>query len=605
VKRHRLDLLVGLILAVVTFAVYAPACGNEFVNYDDPTYVYENPHVLAGLTGPGALWALTTTAAANWHPLTWLSLQLDASLFGPWPFAFHLTNVLLHAANAVLLFTFLRAATGRLWPSAAAAALFALHPLHVESVAWVAERKDVLSTLFWMLALLAYLWYARRPGVIAYLAVAAALALGLMAKPMLVTLPFVLLLLDYWPLRRPGPPARLVLEKLPLFALAAASCAATLWAQRAGGAVAAVERLGPGARLGNALVAYAVYLRKAVWPDDLAAFYPHPLGRPPLHLLGAALVLGLLTWLCLRSRRQRPYLAVGWLWFLGTLVPVLGLVQVGAQALADRYTYVPLVGLFIAVSWGAADLAAHSPAARRAVAAVGLAALAACAAGTSLQLAYWRDSGTLWERDLAVAGPSPAAHTNLGLYLRSWAREQEALHHFQEAVRLGPGYAFVHFNLTRVLEKRGRLREAEEHYREVVRLDPQFALALLNLAGLEARRGRWQEALGHLDQVLGQEPGNALAHHNCAVILEQQGGAGEALAHYREAVRLAPRWPRAHYSLGTSLGSQGRLDEAIPPLEEAVRLNARYVEARENLGRAYEGRRQSDKALAATARPCG
>jgi tetratricopeptide (TPR) repeat protein len=596
---YRADLLTGLALALAASLVYWPACSNAFVNFDDPVYVYENEEVLGGPTTEGVRWAFTTTHGANWHPLTWLSLQLDAMLFGSDPFGFHLTNVFLHALNTCLLFCFLRVATGRRWPSAFVAGLFALHPLHVESVAWVAERKDVLSTLFWMLTLLAYLWYARSPNVLRYLAVVTALGLGLLAKPMLVTLPCVLLLLDYWPLRRSERPVRLVLEKLPLFVLVAGSCAVTLYAQKAGGAVASLESLGPLQRVCNALVAYVAYLRKAIWPADLAVYYPHDgQQQPPLPVLAAMLVLGLVSWLCLRAYRTRPYLAVGWLWFLGTLVPVIGLVQVGQQALADRYAYIPLIGMYLICAWGIADLAQRYALLRPLVAGVSLAVLVGCALGSRVQLAYWHDSGTLWERSIAVAAPCQLAHGNLAAFFLKQGDEDKALYHYQKRVRIAPGLKTAQYTVAALLEKHGRLDEAEKHYREALRLDPNYVLVQTALAGLDAKLGRVQQSLDSLEKILRQDPDNALAQLNYGLALEKRGQVEGALVWYRKALRTQPNLQLGHYNLGSCLGKQGKFDEAIVHLREAVRLWPQHAQAHENLGHALEGKGEHGEALA-------
>jgi tetratricopeptide (TPR) repeat protein len=597
-KRLRRELGVGAALAVVTLAIYWPALGHDFVNFDDNVYVYKNAHVHSGLSWDAVGWALTTTHQANWHPLTWLSLQLDASLFGPGPFGFHLTNVGLHVVNTLLLFAFFRAATGRCWPSAVVAGLFALHPLHVESVAWVAERKDILSGLFWMLALLAYVAYVRRPGRARYLAVAGALALGLLAKPMVVTLPCVLLLLDYWPLRRREPPRRLLLEKLPLLAMVGAACAVTLYAQQAGRALKDLTEIGPVARLGNALEAYVIYLRKTVLPTDLAVLYPHSVTPPPLlHVLAAVGVLALISWICWRSYRARPYLAVGWLWYLGTLVPVIGLVQVGEQALADRYTYIPLIGIFVMGVWGLAAVAERLRAPRALVGAGVIAMLAGCAIGTHQQLGHWRDGGTLWEHELAVVGPYVQAHRNLGLHFLEHEQAQKALPHFEEALRVESGRPEAHYDLAAVFDTLGRLEDAERGYAQALRLDPGFWLARVNYGAVLTRQGRLKEAAGNLEAVLRQYPDNALAHLRYGMLLEKRGEAEAAMTHYRKALRAEPGLELAHYNLGTYLGKRGQLAEAVKHLAEAVRLEPRHVQAHENLGHAYEALGQHQQAL--------
>jgi tetratricopeptide (TPR) repeat protein len=584
-KLPRLVVLVTLALAAVTLAAYWPAVHHSFVNFDDHEYVYANPAVLDGLNWEGVRWAFTTTHAANWHPLTWLSLQLDASLFGTEPFGFHLTNVLLHTVNGVLLFWFFLAATGRLWCSATVAGLFALHPLHVESVAWVAERKDVLSTLFLALTLLAYLAYVRRPGPLRYLAVAAALAVGLLAKPMLVTVPCLLLLLDYWPLQRAVRPTRLVAEKIPLFLLVGLSCALTLSAQQ--GAVVSVTDCGPLARVGNAQVAYVVYLRKALLPTDLAVFYPHPgNGLPVAQAVGAALLLGLLSLLFLRPYRTQPYLAVGWLWYLGTLVPVIGLVQVGVQALADRYTYIPLIGIFVMLAWGAADLAARRAVPRPALAAVGLAVLAGALVATRWQLQFWRDSEPLWQRVLAVSPPHWMPHRNLGLCLVHQGRRDEAIIQFREAARLAPELRDNHNDLAGSLYWQGQWAEAEKEYLEVLRLAPDLLEARFYLAAALGKQGRLRQARANWEEVLKRDPANSRAHLELGTVLEKLGLAPAALDCYRRALQADPRLAPAHFNLGTLLGRRGQVDQALAHLREATRLDPGYAAAHENLGHA-------------------
>ncbi len=460
-RRTATAAVIALALAALVAAVYAPVRHFDFVQLDDPAYVTENPRVLRGLTLDGAAWALTTGHAANWHPVTWLSHMLDVELFGVAAGPHHLTNLLLHAANTLLLFGLLLRMTGALWRSAFVAALFGIHPLHVESVAWVAERKDVLSTLFWLLTTWAYVAYvrARAPRrTVAYVLALLLFAVGLMAKPMLVTLPFTLLLLDWWPLGRwdaATPPRSslwpLVREKIPFFALAAASSVATFVVQQRGGAVSAVGSEPSALRLQNALVSAVAYLRDMVWPAGLTMIYPFPSSIPAWHVAAACLVVGGVSFAAWRLARSHPFLAVGWLWYLGTLVPVLGLVRVGLQARADRYTYVPLIGVFIALAWGGAALAGRvrlrlpgRPALQSAALAVLAAAVVlALALAARQQVGYWKDNVTLWTRAtvLTLHMDEYEAHMSLGATLADQGRTDEALRHFAEAVRLRPDSA--------------------------------------------------------------------------------------------------------------------------------------------------------------------
>jgi tetratricopeptide (TPR) repeat protein len=587
--------LISAGLFAATLLLYSRAVDFPFLNYDDHLYVTLNPHVKGGLTGENAAWAFTTFETGNWHPLTWLSLQLDAGLFGADSAAgFHLTNAVLHATNAALLFLALRALTGALWRSALVAALFALHPLRVESVAWVAERKDVLCALFGILALLAYAHYGRRPGPGRYALVFAALLLGLLAKPMLVTLPFVLLLLDYWPLgrlspRTPGAVPRLALEKVPLFALAAASCAVTVVAQRGSGAIRTLQEMSLGSRLAGALLAYGAYLRQTVWPVDLAAAYPYHFAPPwSGEAEGcAALLLGL-TGLAVWQAGRRPYLLVGWLWYLGMLVPVIGLVQVGIQARADRYTYLPSVGLFLAAVWGAAKLLQRRPAVAAAAA-----VLVLCAGATWVQLGYWADNESLWRHTLTVTGPgNPHALQNLGIALLDERRPAEALPYLEAGVRLDPYNPTAHFALGRALVELGQYAKAVPPLREALLLKPDPAMHF-PLARALAGLGRADEALAEFRTALpdgdGFQARMALGRH-----LLGEYKAGAAREQFEAAVRLRPGSAEGHLFLGLALAWEGRYDDAATCYRAALRLNPSDPAAHSHLGMAllHQGRRE-------------
>jgi hypothetical protein len=495
-RRLPLDVALGLALVLLTARALGPACRCGFVNYDDNIYVTGNMDVQGGLRIEGAWWAFTATRSNHWHPLTWLSLQLDAELFGQRAWGFHLTNLLLHVANVLLLFALLRRLTGSRWRSALVAALFAVHPLHVESVAWVTERKDVLSTFFWLLTTAAYVRYTRRPGKGRYACVVVFFVLGLLAKPMVATLPCTLLLLDYWPLRRTSW-GRLVAEKLPLFLLAAASMAVSLYARREGGGLKSGEYLGPAERLGYAVDAYVSYIYMTFWPADLAAFYPlTPGGLPASRVAAAAAVLVLLTVVLLVLSRGRPYLAVGWLWYLGTLVPVSGVVQLGSYALADRYTYVPSIGLYLALVWGLADLL---PAWLLTPGAVLL--LAAAVLASRQQVRYWQDSIALWEHNEAVTPDNFLTRTQLGFAYQQAGRLDDARDQLVAAARLRPKLALAHANLGRLDVRQGRLDEAVSCFRVAVRLEPHesrwhflLAQALLKQGQTEAAEEEFQAA---------------------------------------------------------------------------------------------------------------
>ncbi|MGB7921656.1 MAG: tetratricopeptide repeat protein [Pyrinomonadaceae bacterium] len=487
-------LLLASLLVVVTLAAYEPVRSYEFVDYDDDRYVTTNARIQQGLSWNNAAWALTATEVANWHPLTWLSHMMDCQLYGLNPAGHHLTNLLLHLANVIILFLLLQRMTGATWRSWLVAALFAAHPLNIESVAWIAERKNVLSTLFWLLTMWAYMLYARRPGWKPYLLVLGMFVMGLMSKPMLVTLPCVLLLLDYWPLERltRHTVVRLLLEKAPLFLLAAASSAITIKAQRMDGALGA-RTLSLSARLSNALVSYVGYIVKMFWPDRLAVLYPHP-GEsiPGWRVMGAALALVCVTVLVLRVGRKFPYLPVGWLWYLGTLVPVIGLVQVGQQAMADRYAYVPLIGLFIIIAWGVEDLSRRLPSRRYWLAGAAVALLIALTFATRWQLRYWQNSITLFERALDVTANNEIAHNNLGAVLVRKGRLDEGLAHFYEAVRLYPEYGTARDNIAITLSQKAdiiardesRWQEAVEMYRQALEWNADRAEARRSLEAL-------------------------------------------------------------------------------------------------------------------------
>jgi tetratricopeptide (TPR) repeat protein len=607
-------IIILLLLAVATVAVYWQVLGHNFIGFDDDLYVTENSNVQDGLTWRGIKWAFTTTQAYNWHPLVWISHMLDCQLYDLNPAGHHFTNVLFHIANTLLLFLVLNRMTGCLWRSGFVAALFALHPLHVESVAWVSERKDVLSTFFWILTMWLYVHYVQRPRFANYLPIMLALALGLMAKQMLVTLPLVLLLLDYWPLERftlgahrkssghksrfkAASFSRCFLEKLPLLVLSAVASVIVFLVQSEATLVKSIPLK---YRIGNALVTYAIYIRKMFWPADLGILYPHP----EISLqLWRALVAGLLL-LCISifiiwSFRRCRWLAVGWLWYLGTLVPVIGLVQVGLQAMADRYTYVPLTGLFIIITWGAAELLAKQRY-RNIVLAIGAATvLLVLIAVTWRQLSYWQSSITLYKHTVAVTANNDILHYNLGMLLLEKGNTDEAIKHWSEAVRIRPNQPTIHKNLAILLSQQGDLEGAIEHYRHVLKLRPRDEatrkalgnlLARLNTAEKLFNRGNVLAGQGELDEAIAcytrslqLRPGYAAAHNNLANALYLQGKPEQALAHYSEAVRYAPNLIDVHYNLAALLARQGKTDEAIKEYRKVLEIDPNHAEARRAL----------------------
>jgi tetratricopeptide (TPR) repeat protein len=609
----RANLLISLALVAATVIAYAPALQNDFVNFDDDLYVTDNRPVLAGLTAGGLGWAWTTLHAGYFQPLTWMSLQLDAQLYGRRPAGYHLTNVLLHAANVVLLFWVLRRLTGATWRSAAVAGLFALHPLHVESVAWVTERKDVLSTFFGLLTIAAYRAYARSPRLARYLPVVAALTLGLLAKPMLVTLPCVLLLLDYWPLQRvdrgrlrlstsaqpQAVQSALLLEKLPLLFLAAAAAAVTVFAQYRVRALEPLARLPFGARLENALVGYVWYLAKTIWPSDLAPFYPHPGGTLPWwQVAGAAALLLALTAAALAAARQRPYLAVGWLWFLLTLLPVIGLAQAGEQPVADRFAYWPHVGLVLLLVWGAHDFLAAWRVPQVVRAAGAAAVLLACAAATWVQACYWHDSVTLLEHTLQVTTANTVAENTLGAAFLRQGSPQLAIRHFAAALEADPANRRAHYNLGLALLQQGRRQDAARQFAEALRIDPGFAPAHYDWGVALIADGQREEAIAHFREALALDPTITPAQHNWGVALAEEGRRDEAVVHFREALRLDPDFVPAHVQLGQLLLAAGDLDEAESHFRAALRVAPNDAAIHYHLGRVLERQQKSDEAAA-------
>jgi Tfp pilus assembly protein PilF len=594
---NRRTLFVCLFLTITTIAIYWQVNSHDFVNFDDNEYITANRHVQTGLTSGNIIWAFTTFYASNWHPLTWISHMLECQLFGLRPAGYHIVNLFFHIANSLLLFLILHRMTKAIWQSAFVAAVFAIHPLHVESVAWVAERKDVLSTLFWMLTMGAYVFYVERPKLKRYLLALFFFALGLMAKPMLVTLPFVLLLLDYWPLRRLmiGKPSvdehtqsersvkrhrekkkrlgsetkaehinktekqtrqqslmvQIILEKVPFLVLSLASCIVTYVAQQKGGAMAigSVQSYPLSARIANAFLSYCGYIGMIVWPENLAVLYPYPSMLPPWEVTGAVVFLGLTTFLIIRTVKRYPYLATGWLWYLGTLVPVIGLVQVGVQAMADRYTYVPLIGVSIMVAWGVPELSKKWRYRNAALAAVAVITLTIFSLVTWKQVGYWQNSTTLFKHTLEKTTDNPIILDNMVNVLMGEGRFDDAIALYAEAVRINPNLADSYNNMGLVLIKRGSADEAIPNFLKAIRINPN----------------------------------HAAAHYTLATVLASQGKLHEAIYHFRESVRIKPDYEQAHNNLGNALLLENRIDEAIASYREALRLNPDFTMAENNL----------------------
>ena len=600
----RRECLIYLLLVLTTVTVFWQVRNHEFINLDDSKYVTENRHVQNGLTLDSMIWAFTTNQVANWHPLTWLAHMLDCQLYGLNPKGHHLTNVFLHLLNTLLLFFILQRMTGALWRSGLVAAFFALHPLHVESVAWVAERKDVLSTLFWLLTMWGYIWYVERPRLTRYLLTLLAFTLGLMTKPMLVTMPCVLLLLDYWPLKRfqlrqPGgdtpattgtfeeqgaPFLRLLLEKTPFFALAAASSIVTFLAQRSGGAVSALDVYPVKIRIANALVSYVSYIGQMVWPRGLAVFYPHPGTRlPGWHAVGAGLLLACISIAVIRAARRHPYLAVGWLWYLGTLVPVIGLVQVGAQAMADRYTYVPLIGLFVIIAWSIPDLLAGNHYRKIVLSMAVGTVLLALTVSSWLQVQHWKNNLTLFKHALKVTAKNYVAHDSLGNALAQQGKVEEAIDHYYEALKIKPNLVNLHNNLGVALLEQRKVKEAMSHYDIALRLNADYAETYNNFGVAWFTVGEFDKAIAHYHEALRLDPAYGKAHNNMGNALVEHGRFEEAILHYSKALETKVHYPEAHNNLGVALAQQGKLNEAIVQFKEALLLKPDYTQARANL----------------------
>jgi len=586
------DFGIAVLIALGTVAVFSPALRFGFVLYDDPEYVTDNPLVRAGLSVEGVRWAFTSAYAANWHPLTWLSHMLDATLFGRAAWGHHLTSIGLHAAAAALCYLVFVSWTGAVGRSALVATLFAMHPLRVESVVWVAERKDVLAAFWWMLALLAYGAWVRRRTAGRYAALLVAFALALLSKPMVVTLPFVLLLCDLWPLCRPID-VRLVTEKLPLFTLAAVASAVTFVAQRQGGAVISLEDLTLLDRTLNALVAYVVYLGKTIWPLDLAVFYPMR-AVSIVEAGGALAVLAFLSAVVLLSVRREAAPAMGWLWFLGVLVPVIGIVKAGEQAFADRFTYLPHVGLFIAMVWWLGD---RLP--RTAGIVLGALAVGACVVLTTRQLDVWRDSVTLFAHAVAQGGDNPIAETNLAGALIEAGRGAEARPHAERAARLAPEAPQVHLTLGRVALDGGDVDRAVAAFEEAARLDPHEARAHYNLGVVAAERQRPDEAIAHYRRAIAERPTYANAYNNLGNVLAASGRLDEAEAALREALRLDPAAPSSLANLAIVLERRGQVREAIDAYRAALALAPDEPILLYNFAAALSGAGQRDEAMAA------
>jgi tetratricopeptide (TPR) repeat protein len=626
--RNKQILLVYLFLTVALIIAFRQVNQFDFISYDDPTYVTENTHIQRGITMEAIRWAFTTYYASNWHPLTWMSHMLDIQLFGLNPRWHHLINLFFHIANTLLLFFIFHRMTKAPWKSAFVAALFAFHPLHVESVAWVAERKDVLSTFFWMLTMVAYIHYVEHPRLRSWLAVFAFFALGLMAKPMLVTLPFVLLLLDYWPLQRlqeagcgmrgavsenkntnleAEPPiankrkgkssekhtAKTVLkeeepadhkyklaliypllrEKIPFFALAALSCIVTYAAQKSGGSVASIEVIQPAARIANASVSYIIYIGKTVWPNNLAVYYPYPGSWPFWQISGAVFLLVAVTVTVILEAKRFPYLATGWLWFAGTLVPVIGIVQVGAQAMADRYTYIPLIGLFIVAAWGAPELLQKWRYREEALFTLSVLILPCLFFVTLRQTGYWNNSIALYDHALSVTSPNDAILNNRGVAYGQSGDLRHAISDYDRAIEINPGNAEIHNNRGIAYGKLGNHRQAIEDFDRAIELDPEHAEAYFNRGLAYDKLGRHRRAIEDFDRVIKIDPTHVEACFNRGVAYGELGNHRQAIEDFDRVIGIDPEDGRAYFNRAVAYGELGDRSRAIEDLKTAARLN--------------------------------
>lgn len=586
------EILFCLALVLVLGVIYGQTFWFDFLRFDDGVYVAENLRVLKGLTGDGFKWAMTATHASNWHPVTWLSHMLDVELFGTRAGYHHLVSLFWHALNAVLLFILLRKMTGCFWRSGFVAALFALHPLHVESVAWISERKDVLSTFFAITAIGCYLWYVENRSPVRYIWVAIAYALGLMSKPMLVTLPFVLLLLDFWPLGRfagqksLGQANRekaslwtLIWEKMPLMGLALASSVVTLYAQNAGGAVSSLESVPMATRIFNALFSYAGYLFKMVWPLKLAAIYPYPETFHWWKVSCSAVLLAGVTYVAIRMRKRWPFVVVGWLWYVGTLIPVIGLVQVGSQAMADRYTYVPLIGIFIMVAWGASHMVSALALRGTWAALLGGGSLLILSVLSYAQTGHWRDSLALFQHAVSVTDRNLTAYLNLGVALTDSGHYTEALKQYEQVLRIKPGDEKASYNMGVALAAQGDYLQAAEYFEASLMANPRNSEALNNLGNCYRYMRKSAPAIAHYRQALRIDPKNASVRKNLESLLFEMDLRTKEITRIEATLRQGEAGPRLYHRLGSLYRQDGRDQEAADALMRSLQLDPEYVPA--------------------------
>lgn len=640
-----------LLLIFTTLGVYWQVPSFEFLEYDDMVYVTENHHVKNGLTLEGLKWALTSIDMGFWHPLTWISLMVDSYIFGMNPGGFHLTNLLLHIGSTVLLFLVLFRMTKAQWQSACVAAFFALHPLHVESVAWIAERKDVLSGFFWMLTLWCYAGYTEQPGFVRYMCVCIVFLFGLMAKPMLVTLPCVLLLMDFWPLRRvrirwskgsTGEETeplqmdeervsliRAILEKIPLLAISIAVGIVTIIAEHRFGALQSLESVPFLYRIANSLVGYVWYIGKTLWPVHLAAYYTLPSQWPLWQVIGSLLILTVISAVVALLAKKYPYLLIGWLWYVGTLVPVIGIIKVGSFSVADRFTYLPHIGLFIMAVWGCADLFGGVRVKEKVLSLTGGLVIVMLMVASSIQVQYWRDTPSLFQHALNVTANNTVMHYFMGNYLFRKGYVDQAIQHYREALRIKPDFddghdklgvalslkghheeavlhyrlaiqinprkAYFHYHLGSSLEHLGRMEEAVSAYRTALEINPDVAEAYNNLGVIALRRGNVDEAIENLSQAVRVRDQYAKAHYNLGKAFLQKGDRTRAIVHFETALRLEPLFVSAHDALGDILMAEGKIEEALSHYTAALSINPEYLEVKQKISSAQKLRENVQK----------
>ncbi len=600
--------IICMVLIMAILAVYWQVVGCGFINLDDNHYIIENYHVKQGLNLKAIKWAFTTMYFSNWHPLTWLSYMLDYQLSGMHAGMYHVENVIFHILNTLLLFLVLNRMTKATWKSAFVAALFALHPIHVESVAWISERKDVLSTFFGLLTIWAYVRYIGHKSIKTYILTLSFFSLGLMAKPMLVTLPFVMLLLDYWPLGRinidktnelaqKDRPSPIVLEKIPFLIMAIASSIITFIAQKSGGSVATFTMVPFHVRIENALISYISYIYKMVWPYHLAVPYPYPKVIPIWQVTEAVLILSGISILAVTAMRRHPYLLVGWLWYLGTLVPVIGVVQVGSQAMADRYTYIPLIGIFVMISWGIPELLNKWQYKKQTLSITAGVALTILMIITYIQLGYWKNSIILFKHTLEITPDNTGALLNLGQALYKKGSVDEAIKYYLKSLEINPMSAMACCNLAVALRAKGKLDEADKYYLKALEINPRYIEAYYNLGNLLDSQGKVDRAIYYYRKASQLDPENVDIHYNLAIALEKAGRIEDAIREYSKALRLSPDSPDIHINLGLTLASQGKIEAAIRHYKKALSIKHDSLEAHLDLGVALTKLGRLDEAI--------